>query len=221
LVRWLLLVHALVFGIYMGGAIFETAVIVPVWSASAEAARRFNENPLSALNTGNFFFIIAPLSTLLAVVTLAAGWRTARPTRFWLRLAIIPFLIIFLTTVFYFVPEQGLIKGAAARGLSDAELTERAGRWVLFNWIRFASTFPLLGVTLHALGLAYRQSGKRCDRFRRPGLILYVPLLERVFGVYGLPLIDWLSIVAAARTVSPILELTEWAERRGWLGELR
>ena len=53
------------------------------------------------------------------------------------------------------------------------------------------------------------------------GLILYVPLLERVFGVYGLPLIDWLIIVAAALTVSPVLELTKWAERRGWLGELR
>ena len=53
------------------------------------------------------------------------------------------------------------------------------------------------------------------------GLILYVPFLERVFGVYGLPLIDWLIIVAAALTVSPVLELTKWAERRGWLGELR
>ena len=52
------------------------------------------------------------------------------------------------------------------------------------------------------------------------GLILYVPLLERTFGTYGLSPRDWLLIVAAAFTLSPVLELAKWAERRGWFGEL-
>jgi Ca2+-transporting ATPase len=51
-------------------------------------------------------------------------------------------------------------------------------------------------------------------------LILYVPLLERTFGTYGLSARDWLIIIAAAFTVSPVLELAKWAERRGWFGEL-
>lgn len=160
LVKWLLFIYAFVLGIYLGGAIFETVVIMPMWSASADAARYFNQNPLSAFNTGNFFFIVAPLSTLLSIVTLIAGWRTPRPVRFWLRLAIIPFLIIFLATAFYFVPEQVAIKGAAAQSLSDAELTARASRWVMLNWIRFALAFPILGMTIHVLGLAYRQSSE-------------------------------------------------------------
>lgn len=163
LFRRLLFIYAFVLGIYLGGAIFETVVIVPMWSASAEAARYFNQNPLSTFNTGNFFFIIAPLSTLLAIATLIAGWRTAQPLRFWIRLAIIPFLIIFLATAFYFVPEQIAIKGAPAQNLSDAELTARASRWVLLNWIRFSSAFPIWGMTLHALGLSYRQSVKTSD----------------------------------------------------------
>ena len=53
------------------------------------------------------------------------------------------------------------------------------------------------------------------------GLILYVPLLERTFGTFGLPLRDWLIIVAAAFTVSPVLEVAKWMERRGWFGELQ
>ena len=53
------------------------------------------------------------------------------------------------------------------------------------------------------------------------GLILYVPFLERVFGTFELTTRDWVIIVAAALTVSPVLELVKWAERRGWLGELR
>ncbi len=163
LFRWLLFIYAFVLGIYLGGAIFESVVIVPMWSASPDAARYFNQNPLSVFNTGNFFFIIAPLSTLLSIVTLIAGWRAAQPVRFWLRLAIIPFLIIFLTTAFYFVPEQLAIKGAPAQNLSDAELSARASRWVMLNWIRFLLAFPILGATLHALGLTYRQSAKTND----------------------------------------------------------
>jgi Ca2+-transporting ATPase len=52
------------------------------------------------------------------------------------------------------------------------------------------------------------------------GLILYVPFLERVFSTVALPLIDWLIIVVAAFTVSPVLELAKWMERRGWFGKL-
>lgn len=52
------------------------------------------------------------------------------------------------------------------------------------------------------------------------GLIVYVPILERTFGTFGLPWWDWLIIIAAAATVSPVLELTKWMERRGWFGEL-
>ena len=52
-------------------------------------------------------------------------------------------------------------------------------------------------------------------------LIVYVPFLERTFGTFGLTLKDWLIIVAAALTVSPVLELAKWMERRGWFGELQ
>ena len=52
-------------------------------------------------------------------------------------------------------------------------------------------------------------------------LILYVPLLERTFGTFGLSLTDWLIIIAAAFTVSPVLELGKWIERRGWFGKLQ
>ncbi len=52
------------------------------------------------------------------------------------------------------------------------------------------------------------------------GLILYVPLLERTFGTYELSPRDWLLIVAVAFTLSPVLELAKWLERRGWFGEL-
>ncbi|MDQ3805739.1 MAG: cation-translocating P-type ATPase [Acidobacteriota bacterium] len=115
----------------------------------------------------------------------------------------------------------------------------------LFVWalnsgrsVQEAMTMTFVSLVLIQFFKAYNFRSDRHSVLRRPfankwlnlaiawelvmlGLILYVPFLERVFGVYGLPLIDWLIIVAAALTVSPVLELAKWAERRGWLGELR
>ena len=51
-------------------------------------------------------------------------------------------------------------------------------------------------------------------------LIIYVPFLQKTFGTYGLQLIDWVIIAGLALTVSPILELAKWMERKGWLGEM-
>jgi Ca2+-transporting ATPase len=48
-------------------------------------------------------------------------------------------------------------------------------------------------------------------------LIIYVPFLHRPFGTYSLPLVDWIIIITAALTISPVLELVKWLGRRGWL----
>jgi Ca2+-transporting ATPase len=46
-------------------------------------------------------------------------------------------------------------------------------------------------------------------------LIVYLPFLHRPFGTYSLPLVDWVIIILLAFTVSPVLELVKWWERRG------
>jgi Ca2+-transporting ATPase len=51
-------------------------------------------------------------------------------------------------------------------------------------------------------------------------LIIYVPVLNRPFGTFPLPLEDWVIVAATAFTVSPVLELAKWMERRGWFGSL-
>jgi Ca2+-transporting ATPase len=50
--------------------------------------------------------------------------------------------------------------------------------------------------------------------------VIYVPFLQRPFETFSLPWIDWAIIVAAAFTVSPVLELAKWMERRGWFGKM-
>ncbi len=51
-------------------------------------------------------------------------------------------------------------------------------------------------------------------------LIVYVPFLHEPFGTFSLPLIDWVIIIALSLTISPVLELAKWMERRGWFGKM-
>ncbi len=51
-------------------------------------------------------------------------------------------------------------------------------------------------------------------------LIVYLPFLHIPFGTFSLTLIDWAIIICLAFSVSPILELSKWMERRGWFGKM-
>jgi len=51
-------------------------------------------------------------------------------------------------------------------------------------------------------------------------VIIYVPFLHDAFGTYYLPLVDWAIVIPLALTISPVLELAKWMERRGWFGKM-
>jgi Ca2+-transporting ATPase len=115
----------------------------------------------------------------------------------------------------------------------------------LFVWalnsgrsVQEAMTMTFVSLVLIQFFKAYNFRSDRHSVLRRPfankwlnmaiawelfmlALILYVPILERTFGTFAMPLRDWLIIVAAAFTISPVLELAKWMERRGWFGKLQ
>jgi Ca2+-transporting ATPase len=51
-------------------------------------------------------------------------------------------------------------------------------------------------------------------------LIVYLPFLQEPFGTFNLPLNHWLITFLLAFTVSPVLEIAKWLERRGWFGKM-
>ena len=51
-------------------------------------------------------------------------------------------------------------------------------------------------------------------------LIVYVPALHEPFNTFSLPLVDWAIIFALSLTISPVLELVKWMERKGWFGKM-
>ncbi len=51
-------------------------------------------------------------------------------------------------------------------------------------------------------------------------LIVYVPTLHEPFNTFSLPLVDWLIVLGLSLTISPVLELVKWMERKGWFGAM-
>jgi Ca2+-transporting ATPase len=51
-------------------------------------------------------------------------------------------------------------------------------------------------------------------------LIVYLPGLHAPLGTFSLPLVDLAIILGLALSVSPVLELAKWMERRGWIGRM-
>jgi len=51
-------------------------------------------------------------------------------------------------------------------------------------------------------------------------LVIYLPFLHDAFGTFYLPLVDWVIVLGLSLTISPVLELAKWMERRGWFGKM-
>jgi Ca2+-transporting ATPase len=51
-------------------------------------------------------------------------------------------------------------------------------------------------------------------------LIVYLPFFQYLLGTVSLGAEDWLLVVGLAATIIPVLELSKWLARRGWLGRL-
>ena len=142
-------------------------------------------------------------------------------------------------------PSTGIFTRPVVMLMLVGGLWSTAVNLVLFVWalnssrsIQEAMTMTFVSLVLIQFFKAYNFRSDRHSVLRRPfankwlnlaiiwelimlALILYVPLLERTFGTFGLSLRDWLIIIALAFTVSPVLELAKWIERLGWFGKLQ
>ncbi len=51
-------------------------------------------------------------------------------------------------------------------------------------------------------------------------VVVYLPVLHEPFRTFSLTLTDWMIVLLASASISPVLEAAKWIERRGWLGRM-
>ncbi|MCI0513702.1 cation-translocating P-type ATPase [candidate division KSB1 bacterium] len=91
--------------------------------------------------------------------------------------------------------------GVLAGNFSDSE------RILAVSW-----ELILLSLTVYLFG--------RLPLWSSTSLVVYLPCLHQPFGTFSLSASDLRIILGLAFSVSPILELVKWFERRGWFGKL-
>jgi Ca2+-transporting ATPase len=109
--------------------------------------------------------------------------------------------------------------------------------WLLSTGRSLAEAMAMIFVLLVMIEFfkAYNFRSDRVSAFQRPfanrwlnvailselvvlGLIVHLPFLQKFFGTFSMNTEEWLLILLLAATINPVLELSKWLARRGWLG---
>jgi hypothetical protein len=149
MIRTLLLILGCIsFIIVIGGATYEHAAVVPVWSSAVPASLSMFQGEF-ALAAWKFWIPIHPVTMVLLIIGLIANWRT--PRRSYIIATILGYTAILGLTFLYFVPELMAITQSAYSATIDAELTRRANLWESLSFVRLGSMVVMAVVLLFGL----------------------------------------------------------------------
>lgn len=141
-------------------------------------------------------------------------------------------------------PRRGIFTRAVATLMATGGLWSALVNLGLFTWalnsgrsLAEAMTMTFVSLVLIQFFKAYNYRSDRHSVLNRPFgnrwlnlaivfdlllllAVVYLPFLQGPFDTFSLTWMDWLIVVGLSFTVSPVLELAKWMERRGWFGAL-
>ena len=152
----LLWLSILSMSIWVGGTIYQMAVIVPQWSASPpESVRTFFLGTQFNSTVGNFFGPhIMPFRVLPILGVLLAGWNLKRHRKYFLVMAACTAAGILLTFGYIYPINDVLFTQAGGNHTAD-EIRTMAHKWILADRVRLAIMFVGFLGLLRALSIPF------------------------------------------------------------------
>ena len=147
----LLWLSIVVWGCMLGGIIYETLVVVPVWSAAPPESMAVMMHPRYPIVPGRMWMPFSNLHTLISIAVLIAAWNQ-RSRRMWLLFA---FAIVILSHIMqfgYFWPTN---LAMVEPGVSPADAASMANQWRAVNWFRVGYIAAGFLATLRAFGIPF------------------------------------------------------------------
>jgi hypothetical protein len=129
-------------GILLGGGLYETFVVMPLWTSnipdSVTGYYQHNvANPQFTLNAGGRFWIfVTPLTGLLALVTLITSFGTSKLHKRWRLMGSGIVLATVIFTFAWFIPNIIKLTGEAVIRMQSDEVASLANSWERLNWFR-------------------------------------------------------------------------------------
>ena len=142
-----LFITTLAYFLVNGAQLFETAVIVPQWTASPPVSFQL----LKGIDLKTFWIIAHSLHEITFILALVFCWQLD-PVRNWLLLLLGIHLAVRIWTLVYFAPNIIDFQRMSTRVTTDLDLLSRASLWRTLNYIRVgifvAVSFGLIPVCL-------------------------------------------------------------------------
>lgn len=138
----LLWLFVIALGIEIGAGLYETIVVMPLWTlAPPDSVIAYHQHnaafPQFALNAGpRFWMIQTPLVGVLAIATLLSGLPTRPEHRKWRIAGAVLAVIVVISTFAWFVPNLMRRLGDDVMAMGRDEVTRVTTWWVRLNWVR-------------------------------------------------------------------------------------
>lgn len=145
--QWLFIAVALYF-LMNGAQLWETAIMVPAWTAAPPASLIFFQEPYG-VDFKIFWIVVHSVHDLAFIVALIFSWKIP-VRRNWMLLLLSIHVVVRIWTLAYFAPQLMAFQELSYSNSVDRELTERAAIWRNLNYLRVAIYF---GVNLSLLPL--------------------------------------------------------------------
>ena len=156
MIRTLLLILGCIsFIIVIGGATYEHAAVVPVWTAAVPKSLHMFQGEFG-LAASNFWIPVHPITMIILVSGLIANWKTDR--RNYVLVTIIGYAGVLGVTFVYFVPELMSIIQSSYSATIHAELTRRALQWQTLSLARLVFMVVLAIVLLFGLSKQHEET---------------------------------------------------------------
>lgn len=140
--------------ISIGGNVFQSVVVDPLWSASPpDSVRAFSGSPLLRAVARFHINPLYAVGLLCLLATPVLAWDVPE-LRKWLLLAIAFQLVVIVGTVLYFYPINKLLFFQGGEGLNAARITALTRRWILADRLRLILRFGTFLCLLRAMMLS-------------------------------------------------------------------
>jgi hypothetical protein len=117
-----------------GAQIFETALIIPAWTAAPPASLGMFQGPYR-LDFKVFWIALHSLHELTFILALVLCWRLP-DVRNWLVILFVAHIAVRVWTVLYFAPTVIAFQGIPYSATIDQDLVTKAAHWRNLNYLR-------------------------------------------------------------------------------------
>jgi len=135
---WLFIATAAYF-IMNGAQLWETAIMIPAWTAAPPESLFFFKGPYG-VDFKNFWIIVHSTHELLLIIALIFNWKFKK-TRNLMLLLLVAHVAVRVWTLQYFAPTIIEFQNIELQSMVDPALVEKATEWRNLNYLRVGIFF--------------------------------------------------------------------------------